>query len=210
MVLNGKRVNFLGDSITEGIGVDRKEHIYVNIIKKRLHLEEVRNYGLSASRIAAQSGGYPAPFSLSERFQHMDPADVVIIFAGTNDHAHGAAPWGSGAECRKDTFCGALHYLFRGLLTKFPDQEVIVMTPLHREGEDEVNPSTLKCLEEYVMEIKKTAAYYAIPVLDLFQVSGIQPNLAIVKEYCCPDGIHPNAKGHIRIADRLEGFLRAL
>ena len=54
------------------------------------------------------------------------------------------------------------------------------------------------------------AEYYAIPVLDLFKVSGIQPAIPVLKEKYMPDGLHPNDAGHAKLAEKLYGFLKAL
>ena len=65
-------------------------------------------------------------------------------------------------------------------------------------------------LEGYVDAIIKIAAFYAIPVLDLFRVSGIQSRVPVLKERYIPDGLHPNDAGHVRMADKLIGFLNML
>ena len=58
--------------------------------------------------------------------------------------------------------------------------------------------------------IKEVAEYYALPVLDLYSVSGIQPCVPILKEKYCPDGLHPNDAGHIKLKNRILEFLKAL
>ena len=53
MELNGKKINFLGDSITFGHGVADPENIYCNRIGKK-YGATVRNYGISGTRFARQ------------------------------------------------------------------------------------------------------------------------------------------------------------
>ena len=87
------------------------------------------------------------------------------------------------------------------------------MTPLHRENEDAFvsNAGIPKLpLSKYVSAIKEVAGYYALPVLYLYSVSGIQPNVDIIKELYMPDGLHPSDKGAKRIAERLHGFLSTI
>ena len=56
MELKGKIIDFLGDSITEGVGVtDRENNRYDNILKRRYDLKAVYNYGVGGSRLAHQS-----------------------------------------------------------------------------------------------------------------------------------------------------------
>ena len=51
MELKGKKIYFLGDSITEGVGASDTEHCYVSVFGK-LSGAVVKNYGISATRIA--------------------------------------------------------------------------------------------------------------------------------------------------------------
>ena len=56
MDLTGKKVWFLGDSITEGVGTSCAEARFSEVLKKNANLGEIRNYGISATRIARQQG----------------------------------------------------------------------------------------------------------------------------------------------------------
>lgn len=58
--------------------------------------------------------------------------------------------------------------------------------------------------------ITEGAGYYGLPVLDLFNTSGMQPVMEIIKKEYMPDGLHPSDKGARKIAERLYGFLSAL
>ena len=87
---------------------------------------------------------------------------------------------------------------------RYPDADIVFMTPLHRAVEEQ--PGKLP-LSGYVAIIREVAAYYALPVLDLYTVSGIQPKVKIMREKFMPDGRHPNDAGAEKIADRLGNFL---
>lgn len=219
MNLKGKKAVFLGDSITEGHGTGGPDKIFVNLLKERLELSEAVNYGIGGTRIAKQSKPSENPrFDLDfvSRAEEMDSdADLVVVFGGTNDFGHGDAPIGTMSDRTADTFCGACHVLFEKLIHRYPHAQIVVMTPLHRTNEDNPRGDGNKTedvapLCEYVKMIKSIAEYYGLPVLDLFAMSGIQPKLEIIREAFCPDGLHPNDAGHVRIADRLEGFLKNL
>ena len=54
MELKGKRINFLGDSITEGVGIASVEDAYWNLLKQNCSLLEARGYGIGGTRIARQ------------------------------------------------------------------------------------------------------------------------------------------------------------
>ena len=217
MELENCKINFLGDSITEGAGASDADHVYHAILKKGCHLAEARNYGIGGTRIARQikpseNEMYDLDFCM--RADEMDQdADAIVIFGGTNDYGHGDAPLGEFSDRLVYTFYGACHVLFEKLINRYPGKPIVVMTPLHRENDENVTPEGhLKnlTLRDYVAVIREVAEYYSIPVLDLYAESGIQPNVPVLKKLYCPDGLHPNDMGNARIADMLEKFLRRL
>jgi len=221
MRLDGLTINFLGDSITEGVGTSSKDTVYHAVLKREANLKEARNYGISGTRFALQQGTAARPKddyvdvnSFCERFSSMsDDADVVVVFGGTNDYGHGDAPIGAFSDRTPDTFYGACHYLFRGLIKKYLGKPIVIMTPLHRSmesldtGSEKYGVATLK---RYVEIIREVAEYYSLPVLDLFLQSGIQPDIDEVREMYMPDGLHPNDNGNAVIAHKLKLFLESL
>lgn len=216
MKLEGKKVNFLGDSITEGVGASCEEARYTCVFARNTGIAGFENYGISGTRIArqqniAQDTLYWDTNAFTERFANMtDEADVVVVFGGTNDYGHGDAPFGKDEDRTIDTYCGALHCLMQGLIEKYPTAVICFMTPLHRENDRVCNASNNLPLKAYVDRIKETAEQYSIPVLDLFSVAGVTPDIPAQKEKFCPDGLHPNDEGNKRIAERLQAFLESL
>ena len=219
MELKGKKVLFLGDSITRGSGTSCEENIYWNVFGRNTGAI-VKGYGISGTRIAPQRapespGGESYAQYFGSRVEDMDAeADIVVVFGGTNDFGHGDAPLGSMADREETSFYGALHCLYRKLLAKYPTAEIVVMTPLHREGEEDIyrfwGVRGVTDLAGYVQAIREVAEFYAIPVLDLFRMGGITPGLDVLREIYMPDGLHPGDAGAARIASRLEGFLKTL
>ncbi|MBR5633064.1 MAG: SGNH/GDSL hydrolase family protein [Clostridia bacterium] len=56
MELQGKIIDFLGDSITEGVGVtDKVNNRYDNVLRREYGLKETYNYGIGGTRLAHQS-----------------------------------------------------------------------------------------------------------------------------------------------------------
>lgn len=224
MELKGKKINFIGDSITEGIGTSCQEAIYLNVLKEKAELSVVRNYGISGTRFALQKGvqtgkdpgmEYVDRNSFCERFDNMDnDADIVVVFGGTNDYGHGDALLGEFSDRTPDTFYGACHYLFSGLIRKYLGKTIVIMTPLHRSNELLKNANykleDYATLKEYVDIIREVAEYYSLPVLDLYKNSGIQPEIEEIKAMYMPDGVHPSNEGHLVIAHQLEMFLKCL
>lgn len=218
MELKGKKIAFLGDSITEGAGVSDKSNIFWNILGQQTGAQ-VYGYGIGGTRIARQhkpSACAQWDLDFISRVDSMiDDADIVVVFGGTNDFGHGDAPFGVMSDRTNDTFYGALHVLYQKLCQRYPSAQIVVMTPTHRSSEDEIglNEQGVRRagkLADYAEAIRQVAEVYSIPVLDLFRVSGIQPKIPAQKELFMPDGLHPNDAGHRRIAQKLMGFLNTL
>lgn len=218
MELKGKKIVFLGDSITEGCGVADQNNNFINRIGRAGECREVVNYGIGGTRIARQTKPTNERWDLDfcKRVEDLDEdADIVVVFGGTNDFGHGDAPLGSFEDRTEYTFYGACHYLMNRLHERFPGKPVVICTPIHRLTEDNTKGDGGKAyhcapLSTYVNIIKEVAAYYALPVLDLWAVSGIQPKVDIIRERYCPDGLHPNDAGHELLANKMLAFLRAM
>ena len=217
MELKGKKINFLGDSITFGSGVADPENIFWNVIARE-NGAVCRGYGIGGTRIARKRVPSADPVfdqDFVSRVETMDPdADVVVVFGGTNDFGHGDAPIGRMEDRSEYTFYGAMHLLCQKLLARYPDAKLVFMTPLHRLSEDvtvnEIGLPLQTNLEGFVNVEKEVARFYGIPVLDTYAMSGMQPKFMPVRERFMPDGLHPNDAGHRKMADLLIGFLRML
>lgn len=216
MDLKNLKINFLGDSITEGAGASSINKCYVNLIAEN-YGAICRNYGVGGTRIAIQKKSSECPQydrNFVTRVDEMEQdADVVVIFGGTNDYGHGDAPLGDFSDTCNDTFYGALHNLYTSVINKYPDSLIIVLTPLHREGEQNPcgeggrKPGPVAPLKVYCDIIRDVAQYYSLPVIDLYSTSGIQPNIPIIKQKYTVDGLHPNDVGHAKIAKIIAKFI---
>ena len=140
MKLCGKKIGFLGDSITYGVGTSNAENQYKGFRFPDLVAARsgaiAYNYGISGTRIAKQT--VPMEFEPSEghfstRVDKMeDGLDAVVVFGGTNDYGHGDASLGTMDSRDEATFYGALHLLIVKLINKYPKAAIIFLTPLHR------------------------------------------------------------------------------
>ena len=209
MELKGKKINFLGDSITEGVGASEYAHCYVEQFAAATGAV-CRNYGIGGTRIARRRVPYDNPIfdqDFPSRVPEMDPdADVVVVFGGTNDYGHGDAPLGEMSDRTVWTYYGALHVLFTALIEKYPTAQIVILTPLHREDEEKRTP----ILKPFVDATRQVAEYYSLPVLDLWANYGIQPRIPVMKNMYVPDGLHPNDAGHAILANKLRAFLEQL
>lgn len=183
----------LGDSITALVSG------YHAKIAARTGLK-VTNYGISGSTIA-DTGAATNPMSV--RYTSMpDTADIVTVFGGTNDVL--GTPRGTNADRTTATFYGACHVLFKGLAEKYAGKRLGVITPLQRTGVTDAQIMEVVAIE------KEVAAYYGLPVLDLYSESGITSHSTAVSTFLLSDGLHPNDAGHELISRKIEAWLRTL
>jgi len=224
MVLQDKIIDFLGDSITEGSGVANcAENRYDNVLKKLCGLRAVYNYGIGGTRLAHQRVPSAKPrhdLCFCGRAYNLNPdADVIVVYGGVNDYIHGDAPIGQFGDTTPATFYGAVRFLMNFLRTQYADKTVVFMAParLYYCGMSGAEPSVHENkgpdalpLLGYTEIIKKTAADFDIPVLDLYEKLGIDPTNPEEYEKFTVDGLHFNDAGHHRIAACLQEFLLAL
>ena len=216
MELKGTKINFLGDSITEGAGTSSPDRMFTMLIERE-YGAICQNYGIGGTRIARQKTATDEKWDRDfiSRVPEMDnDADIVVVFGGTNDFGHGDAPLGTMSDRTPYTFYGALHCLYTALTEKYPDVPVVILTPLHRLNEDspkgDNKPEPVGTLKEYVNIIREVAEYYSFPVLDLYKESGLQPKVPVIQQKYIPDGLHPNDDGNAILAHKIARFLEAL
>lgn len=221
MEVKGKKVVFLGDSITQGVGVSSVENRYTDVFARATGAV-VSNYGISGTRIAKQKVPYFATENAMYERDFLlrvdedindDDVSLIVVFGGTNDFGHGDASLGSFYERDEYTFYGAMHLLINKLAERFPEARIVFMTPLHRIGEnDPCNHQGMPHapLKDYVNAIREVCEYYSVPVLDLYKDSGMQPAIEVYKNHYMPDGLHPSDNGALRIASMLVEFVKTL
>ena len=222
MDIKGFKVNFLGDSITEGVGVsDLANCRYDNRFAAMCNLSKVNNYGVRGTRLAHQThpSGKPCQdLCFCGRAYHMDTtADMVVVFGGVNDYLHGDAPFGKIGDTTPATFCGSVWFLMNFLRKTYGDKPIIFMTPArnftHKQIDDRITSTHPekrpggKPLIAYVDVIVDTAKEFGIPVLNLYYELGIDPHDPHGYETYTIDGLHFNDAGHAVIAKKLKDFV---
>lgn len=208
----GKKVNWLGDSITAG-NFDNKVASYFGMTEN--------DYGINGSTIAENSGD--TRNSMAVRYTGMaDDADVVVVSGGTNDYQYSWTPFGAMGDNTTATFYGALDVLCRGLIGKYPNKIIFFTTPIKRnqnadgtghrplDTQQDVQNSLGKYLSDYAAAIKEVCAKYSIPVCDLYAESMLNPNITAQAGYFDNVGTHPNDTGTDMMARRVRGFMKQL
>ena len=193
-------INFLGDSITQGLKWQKKE-IFCFYLSKWLNIK-VNNQGVHSTRIARQDGDDK---DFNYRLKDLDDkADFTFIFGGTNDYGMGEAELGDINSDSYYTFYGALKNLVKNLLKKFNNDKICFILPLSRFEENKIiKHGTLSNYREIIKEI---CDLNKIDYLDLCEQLPI-PNIGGKSEYF-KDGLHPNKKGHKLIAKNIIKYLK--
>lgn len=223
----------LGDSITFGFiprnypGYPGQLKSYAALVAEKLGMEFC-NHGISDSTIANLAGHDP----MCLRYVQMEnDADLVTVMGGTND-VRCNVPLGTMSDRDNTTFYGGLHQLLGGLCQKysFPQNtttKIVVLTPIKlldaskswQPDSAEANADALYKWDEWLEAIREVAAFYKIPVCDLYNTSGINPHLErTVKGYeeeyngyynpFITDGTHPTQEGAELMAQAIVSFLK--
>ena len=125
MKLENTKINFLGDSITQGQGFTP----YVTVIEEKYGLSKAYNCGIGGTRIAKQTNPLTHPFDLyfGLRAKVMTKdVDAVVVFGGTNDYGHGDSKMGDINSTDIYTFYGALNTLITDLKEDFPNSKIVL------------------------------------------------------------------------------------
>lgn len=232
----GKRVAFLGDSMTDKRRVGTT-YVYWEYLNELLGIESFV-YGISGNQwnhIYTQAVKLQA-----EKGTNLD---AILLFAGTNDYMHGT-PIGkfftetikqtnyNGKEVTRkyrtpnlndSTFCGRINKAMSYLKNNYPQQQIVIMTPIHRGyakfNEKNVQPDENFAneqglyIDDYVSVLKQAASYWAVPLIDLYTTSGLFPMAEKQLQYFHKkdtDRLHPNALGDYRLAKTIQYQLLAL
>ena len=229
----GRRAAFIGDSITESVGSDKAYHEYLS---EWLGIEAY-NYGVNgaqtdymlalAKRLEEEHPDVDAVFVFggTNDFNHGLPMgqfytageDAVNHNGQTVKRLHRALVMDEG------TFCGRLNRLLGELKRGFPMAQVIVMTPIHRGfarfSDENVQPDELWAnaqglfIGDYAEAVRQAARVWSAPLIDLYTGCGLLPAFGEYAPFfydAVTDNLHPNARGHERIARTIAAALNAI
>ncbi|MBQ2193897.1 MAG: alpha/beta fold hydrolase [Bacteroidales bacterium] len=206
----GKRIAVFGGSLSVNPESDAAKQIWADQLGA-----EVVTYGVGGAGFSLDQG-----YSLQKQVDTAGIYDVYVLWASTNDFTNNreCGSWSDYTaldgydESKRHTQCGGINYCIRRLLEKNPRAEIYFFTSLRFFGSDSGhNPfSTVpnkagKTFAEYVEAQKACCAYYGIPVLDQFNLQGI--NEFNVKYHYKDDRLHMTEEGYLRIGPVQAAFL---
>lgn len=234
---SGRTIAFMGDSITDEGQIEPRNNTYWKLLEDILGINAV-SYAVNGRQmndLIRQGGDL-----LRDRGQKFD---AMVIMLGTNDFNGSIPMGefftyerkvtnrnGSEVELlhrepviADSTFCGRANKALQWLKTTFPDKQIILLTPLHRGyarfGRKNIQPDENYAnkvglfIDDYVAAVKRAGEIWSVPVIDMFSLSGLQPEIEPQNRYfrdIRTDLLHPNTSGHIRMAYTLAAQLCAL
>lgn len=232
----GKKVGVLGDSMSQPRDTTQSKRFY-NYLADLMGIEPYV-YAVSGYQMKQMLGE-------AERMHadHPEGLDAILIWAGTNDY-NSSIPVGeffteepaevnvNGVMSRRmhrthvmsdSTFCGRINMLLSTLKDRYPETQIVILTPIHRgparfsgkniqPPEDYAN-ATGAYLDDYVSALRRGGEIWSVPVIDLFSISGLYPASRGYDDYIQrvdTDRLHPSDLGHYRLARTLQFQLMAL
>jgi len=232
----GKKVAFLGDSITDKCHVGTEKN-YWQYLQDYLGIEPLV-YGINGW----QWSGIPLQ-ARALQIDHKDDVDAIFVFMGTNDFNSGV-PIGEWYDVQeeevnshgsvmkkprryfnhdKKTLRGRINLGMAYLKENFPLAQIILLTPIHRGfaefGGDNVQPEESfpndigLYVETYIQTIREAGDIWSVPVIDLYAESGLCPTSDSYTRFfhdAVTDRLHPNAAGHDRMAKAMMYKMLAL
>lgn len=149
-----------------------------------------------------------------ERVAKLDSnADVVFLMGGTNDSA---ATKGETNSTDMTTLFGAANAIFTQFRVKYAGKPILCILPPQVKGQtetlvdnasaelDKKLPGSTLTLQLRCEVIRRVARKHNIPIIDLFNESGITADNVY---YLLNDTLHLNQKGHDRILKLIEAKL---
>lgn len=186
---NGKRVSFMGDSLTEG----GTGGFYINYLNDYFGFANITKSAKGGTMVSGVTTAMGSAFWEDSRVNQLDiDSDVVFIMGGTND-ANNNVSLGSPdiSNCNTNTFYGAYHVLISKLIYKYykldtgyyadidysgvtqaetakPVQIFLITPPYMLSSESQYNKTPAYC--EAVIDIGKQLG---CPVCDIRANSGV-------------------------------------
>lgn len=201
----GKKINYNGDSVTQGIGTSRVG--YAKVVNQFLQFGTVRNYAIGGTRLAHVSDVVNC---LVDRISEMSTdADIVFIMANTNDYAS-QVPIGATDSSDISTYNGALNSIFTWLKANYPTQPIIISTMLTRKINYDGGQPLPITIEQYADAVRQKVAEYGFILYDAYKWSGLDLlNTPTDGTGVSNDGLHPNEAGALSLGRKIAKFIDA-
>lgn len=214
----GKTVQFIGDSITEGITAAFDDNgtklTYVEYANRYLQIGNLLTNG-KAGRMYTNYGGEEYSVVKSADMDVYYDADVYVIFLGVNDYLvvppTGPKRYGNVNDTISTAgYCGAVREFMNHMKRYFDDKEVIfvMMYPINYPVNCEYSDMTTQpTLNDYMGIQRQLAKENGFHVIDLYSDGFMDCTNAEVNNYFLTDGIHPTDAGYKVLGEHIAAEL---
>ena len=206
----GKTIAVFGGSLSVNKESDAAKQMWADLLNA-----EVVTYGVGGAGFSSMQG-----YTLQKQVEEAGVYDIYVLWASTNDYTNSreCGTWKDYTaldgydKSKLTTQCGGINYCIKTILEKNPKAEIYFFTSLrffgadagHNPFSDQPN-KTGKTFADYIEGQKACCAYYGIPVLDQFNIQGI--NEFNVDLFYVKDKLHMNEDGYRRIGPVQASFL---
>jgi len=196
-ILEGKTLLSLGDGVSKGSTYQEK-------VKTLLNLKSVTNN--------SNNGLVMSSMINLINVEALKDIDIIIIMLGTNDYTKGRALGTKDDGGEVESFYGDVQAVINTSQKAKPEAKLVFLTPL-KHGYIEGQPSYPNKnnidlgLEDYSMAIKEVCNKNSIPVIDLFNESGIEADN--IADYTV-DNMNLNEAGDEKVAKTISEGLKEI
>lgn len=135
--------------------------------------------------------------------------DFVLLEGGINDYLNSVHIGDfADSDFNKSEFTQAYQYIIEKILADNPTIQIVMMTPIQTTYKFSGNANNVGNYEiDYVNRIKEIASRYSIPMIDLYNLGGLNKyNLSTYTD----DNLHPNNAGYKRLNNIVIPFIKNL
>ena len=213
---SAKSVQFLGDSITEGIcgskDADGNYISYVNYANDYLRFANCMNNG-KAGRMFSDYAGEELAFSLSMGNMFNNSADIAVIFLGVNDYLTNRENKRYGDYYATEStagYVGSLRYVMKQLKANYPNQEVFFVTMYNvskTANSTYTDITTSPGLAEYMDMLRKVVNDNGYHLIELYNTGFMDCTDAATSSTYTADGLHPADSGNKVLGEHIAAEL---
>ncbi len=211
--LNGKKMLFMGDSITYGLG-DSPSYLdeYGLAWAGRIARETgavVTNAGVSGASISYLSAEVASSGTKNDGWgwiydqfsaNKSTSFDVVVMHGGVNDARYereiGEISDSTDSAVLKaniDTYAGGLQYLFDSVTKNYPNADLFYILNHHLDGHSKGNASDMSA---YFEKAKVLCEQYGIHLINLYDNEELNEELDPLSTTYLEDTLHPNSAAY--------------
>ena len=213
---SGKTIQFLGDSITEGITASKDEEgnyiSYVNYANDHLKFGKCMNNG-KAGRMFSDYAGPELSFSLEMGNMFNNSADIAVVFLGVNDYLTARENKRYGDYYATEStagYIGSVRYAIRQLKESYPNQEVFFVTMYNiskTANSTYTDVAGSPGLTDYQDMLRTIVNDYGYHLIELYDIGFMDcTDMATSYRYTA-DGLHPSDEGYRILGEHIAAEL---